>query len=81
MAIVFKAPAPIKDFNIFKTFKVFLAGSIDMGKAEDWQPFVTERLSDLPISIFNPRRDDWDSTWVQDISNKQFAEQVNCSTS
>jgi hypothetical protein len=55
---------------------VFLAGSIEMGKAEDWQTKVTNALSDLPVTIFNPRRDDWDSSWEQKKENAQFREQV-----
>lgn len=55
---------------------VFLAGSIDMGKAVNWQQQVTAALMHLPIMILNPRRDDWDASWAQDISNPQFREQV-----
>lgn len=55
---------------------VFLAGSIDMGAAEKWQDRVVEALRDEDIVILNPRRDDWDSSWVQDISNDNFREQV-----
>jgi hypothetical protein len=55
---------------------VFLAGSIDMGRAAPWQPEVERALGDLPIAILNPRRDDWDSTWVQSIDNAQFRGQV-----
>jgi hypothetical protein len=47
-----------------------------MGKAENWQDKITQALSDTNITIFNPRRDDWDSSWVQDISNEKFKEQV-----
>lgn len=68
----FKAPEPVT----FKGKKVFLAGSIDMGEAEDWQLTVTEALSDLDVAIMNPRRDDWDSSWEQDIDDPQFNEQV-----
>ncbi|MCK9531823.1 MAG: nucleoside 2-deoxyribosyltransferase domain-containing protein [Gammaproteobacteria bacterium] len=57
-------------------FKIFLAGSIDQGKAVDWQTQISELLSNSPITVFNPRRDDWDSSWVQDISNDQFRYQV-----
>lgn len=56
---------------------VFLAGSIEMGKAEDWQTKVTNALSDMPVTVLNPRRDDWDSSWKQEASDKQFAQQVN----
>ena len=55
---------------------VFLAGSIEMGTAERWQDKVTEALSDLDIDVFNPRRDDWDSSWVQSKDHPQFREQV-----
>lgn len=55
---------------------IFLAGSIEMGKAEDWQSKVTKALEDTEYTILNPRRDDWDSSWKQDISNPQFYEQV-----
>lgn len=59
-------------------FTVFLAGSIEMGKAKNWQNTVIEKLKELPdeLVILNPRRDDWDSSWVQDINNPQFKEQV-----
>lgn len=69
---VFKAPTKVE----FDGKKVFLAGSIDMGKAVNWQEQVTQALVDLDVAILNPRRDDWDSSWVQDISNEQFNEQV-----
>jgi hypothetical protein len=55
---------------------VFLAGSIEMGVAEHWQKKVIDALSDKPIRFLNPRRDDWDSSWSQDINNDQFVEQV-----
>ncbi|KAJ7485377.1 hypothetical protein FB451DRAFT_1027210 [Mycena latifolia] len=55
---------------------VFLAGSIEMGAAEDWQTALTNRISHLPITILNPRRDDWDSSWKQSASDPQFREQV-----
>lgn len=58
--------------------RIFLAGSIEMGKAEDWQTRVTEDLSIYDnITILNPRRDDWDSSWLQTISNPKFKEQVD----
>ncbi len=55
---------------------VFLAGSIEMGKAVDWQTKITEALKDLDVVVLNPRRDDWDSSWEQKIENEQFREQV-----
>lgn len=57
--------------------RVFLAGSIEMGVAEDWQTKIQEDLEDLPVTVFNPRRESWDSSWEQKISNPQFNFQVN----
>ena len=55
---------------------VFLAGSIENGTAEDWQEVVTNLLSEFPITILNPRRDDWDFTWEQSYYNPKFYQQV-----
>lgn len=57
---------------------IFLAGSIDMGSAENWQSRMEQDLLDFDnLIIYNPRRDDWDSTWVQDPTpGTQFHEQV-----
>lgn len=56
---------------------VFLAGSIEMGKAEDWQKTAEKFLVDSGVVAFNPRRDDWDSSWEQKMDNEKFREQVN----
>jgi hypothetical protein len=57
---------------------VFLAGSIEMGKAEDWQKTIENTfVGEDEITLLNPRRDDWDSSWEQKESNKQFNHQVN----
>lgn len=72
---VFKPPIrPSNDTK--RKYSVFLAGSIEMGKAIDWQSYVTEKLSDLDMTIYNPRRDDWDWTWEQKATNPKFHEQV-----
>lgn len=57
---------------------IFLAGSIDMGQAEDWQTILIQRFKATDkICILNPRRKDWDSSWEQKIDNPQFLEQVH----
>lgn len=56
---------------------VFLAGSIEMGKAEDWQKRIENAFRKSDVTFFNPRRDDWDSSWTQDQSNPEFNYQVN----
>lgn len=55
---------------------VFLAGSIEMGAAIDWQNQVIEKLKDLPVTILNPRRLDWDSSWKQGQNEQPFRDQV-----
>lgn len=69
----FKPPAVVP----FDAPSVFLAGSIEMGLAEDWQRRVENELADLDIIVLNPRRDDWDSSWVQSVDNAPFHEQVS----
>jgi len=71
--IEIKAP---NSYSEIKLPKIFLAGSIEMGVAENWQDKVTSVLSHLDVCILNPRRDDWDSSWAQSINNPQFHEQV-----
>ncbi len=72
--------APKKFVKDFGKDHIFLAGSIEMGTAEEWQKKAIKLLSNLPnekdIVVFNPRRPDWDSTWEQSIKNKQFKKQV-----
>lgn len=66
---------------------IFLAGSIEMGAAIDWQNQFLTKLEqvqdkihkfkpDLEITVYNPRRINWDSSWEQSINNRQFTHQV-----
>ena len=73
-AIEIQAPNDIKIKNGF--IKVFLAGSIEMGKAVEWQKYIIEHLKDEPIIFLNPRRNDWDASWEQKKTNVKFTEQV-----
>ena len=71
-------PEPKNRVYSDKSIKIFLAGSIEMGKAEDWQAAIPELFKDRnDLTFFNPRRDDWDSSWEQKESNPQFNYQVN----
>ena len=56
---------------------VFLAGSIEMGKAEDWQTDMSQFFFEFGFTVFNPRRKDWDSTWLPEFTNPNFYQQVN----
>lgn len=84
-----KKDLKLKNLNVIKPpnkitntgITVFLAGSIEMGKAVDWQIEIENKLKeqlsgDIVVTLYNPRRDDWDSSWVQTIENKEFCGQV-----
>jgi hypothetical protein len=73
-----KAPADFnfKDLALYK-YLVFLAGSIEMGAAENWQERAKNLFDGCDAALLNPRRDDWDSSWAQEIENPKFREQVN----
>lgn len=59
-------------------FRIFLAGSIEMGKAERWQDRVIEGLQNLPdLVIYNPRRHQWDPSWSQNKDFGPFRSQVD----
>ena len=73
MIDVRKPPEPLPSADVPS---VFLAGSIEMGSAIDWQSEVTRALADRPIVVLNPRRDDWDASWRQSIDDARFREQV-----
>lgn len=60
----------------FDLKSIFLAGSIENGKAIDWQSDIASFIG-TSANIFNPRRSDWDSTWVQSFENPSFFQQVN----
>lgn len=72
----------IADNRLIK--KVFLAGTIDMGNSENWQEKLINKLKEQTkgvlfaksYHIYNPRRTDWDSSWVQTFENPQFFQQV-----
>ena len=69
-------------FSTENSIKIFLAGSIEMGKAIDWQDDITNRINEFSfttgnITIYNPRRDSWDSNWEQSEINPEFRYQVN----
>ena len=77
-----RVPVELKPPFCLKNYperKVFLAGSIEMGKAIDWQKETANKLIESceNLVIINPRRDDWDSSWEQKIENEKFNEQVS----
>jgi len=71
---VIKAP---QSLSTSVGYSIFLAGSIEMGTAVNWQNSVEWGLAPFNGTIYNPRRDDWDSSWIQSIDHPKFYEQVN----
>lgn len=56
---------------------IFLAGSIEQGKAENWQQkLINKLMSEKYLIVYNPRRDNWDPTLEQTMDNETFNEQV-----
>ena len=51
--IEIKAPEKI---SVSDVPKIFLAGSIEMGLAHDWQEEVVAQLHDYEVVVINPRR-------------------------
>jgi hypothetical protein len=74
MDSLFTPPKNINERDHCKK-SIFLGGTIDMGNSNDWQKELTEALKDTYI-IFNPRRENWDSSWEQSIENPYFYQQV-----
>lgn len=59
-----QSPNSIDDDVAPSAARLFLAGSIDSGAAEDWQALIVDRLRDLDVVVFNPRR----AAWLPDTS-------------
>ncbi|KHO10796.1 Zn(2)-C6 fungal-type DNA-binding domain protein [Metarhizium robertsii ARSEF 23] len=56
---------------------VFLAGTTAAVENNgDWRENLSALLSNYPVTIFNPNRPDWDSTWREDINFGPYREQV-----
>lgn len=70
----YKAPEDISNRDKSKP-SLFLASSIEMGLAELWQDKVVSALKE-EYNIFNPRRNSWNNTWEQSITNPEFVKQV-----
>jgi len=73
MINIIKSPQP---YNKTNRKTIFLAGSIEMGAAQNWQDIIAKELQNFNLDILNPRRDNWDNSWEQSINNPQFKQQV-----
>lgn len=81
--------APDKDPDLesnVKTLKIFLAGSIEQGRAKEWQKDLIDDLRqfeksllpdfDITIILFNPRRKEWDASLPQSAMNDVLRTQI-----
>ena len=68
---------PPQQIEIRNKPSIFLAGSIDMGAAENWQKTIADSLTEYDIDIYNPRRSHWDSSLVQHFTEPTFYQQVS----
>ncbi len=68
------SPAPIPAGDARP--RVFLAGSIEMGRAGDWQQQVQQALADEDVVLLNPRRADWNPAWRAEADEPEFRRQV-----
>lgn len=55
---------------------IFLAGSIEMGTAPNWQADLITAVGSRELTILDPRRAEWDASWRQSIDEPMFREQV-----
>jgi hypothetical protein len=76
---LFTAPEEVPEE--LESTSIFLAGSIEQGTASQWQQEVIAAVEGHPlhgtVTVFNPRRTQWDASWSQTDDNPEFVEQVN----
>ncbi|KAF5267874.1 hypothetical protein FOXYS1_1247 [Fusarium oxysporum] len=68
--------APRRPDSDDKNTSIFLAGITTSTGEPDWRETLTKALMDQHVTILNPNRPDWDSTWKEDFSDKRWEEQV-----
>jgi hypothetical protein len=64
------------EIPVYRKYSVFLAGSIEMGKAIPWQQRMADYLEDQPITVCNPRRGNWDPNITPREKDEGFRLQV-----
>ncbi|MFD2428312.1 nucleoside 2-deoxyribosyltransferase domain-containing protein [Sphingobium scionense] len=73
-AVIITSPEPLPVAH--DRARLFLGGSIDMGKATDWQRDMIAALADERVAILNPRRADWNPAWKPEANDPHFRQQV-----
>jgi len=77
MGVIYTPPMEIMEQD-YINHMVFLAGSIEMDKAANWQLELSAELEKIPnLTILNPRRSTWDNSWEQKVDNPVFRVQVD----
>ncbi|WP_420145256.1 nucleoside 2-deoxyribosyltransferase domain-containing protein [Sphingobium sp.] len=73
-AVTITSPQPLPATH--NRARLFLGGSIDMGRATDWQSDMIAALADQRVLLLNPRRPDWNPAWKPEASDPNFRGQV-----
>lgn len=80
MVEIYRAPDRSYGCTDRAKIKIFLAGSIEMGIAKEWQKQLENDLTALDIDtdliVFNPRRDDFDPHAKYSADNPYMGEQI-----
>lgn len=72
-AQVIRAPARPQQTH---RLSIFLGGTASDTGEPDWRDTLNKGLADQAVAIFDPKRDDWDSTWREDFSDTRWADQI-----
>jgi hypothetical protein len=73
---VYVPTTPVTQPNYDNPASMFLAGSIEMGKAIQWQDHLTKELRDFEITVCNPRRGQWSTNLNPGDMDDLFKHQV-----
>ena len=57
--------------------KVFLAGTIENGESVDWQEEIAKYGSSIGLTMFNPRRKNWDKSDTKHDLHEQINWELN----
>lgn len=77
MCKVYYPKDDLKSIAEFPHKTIFLAGSIEMGKAEKWQDKMIQMAENDDLIFFNPRRNDWDNSWNTNRYKGNMKQQID----
>ena len=70
--MILEAPKKFYSYNnIGITF--FLAGTIENGKSVDWQKEIADYADEINVTVFNPRRSNWNTS----ANSKEIEKQID----